>query len=130
MVSTAGSWEVGVEGALPGIKVWGEPRIGGVPYYQEVYEGEAEDLGRDLALDGRASVPFGDYADLLVVEGWTKLNPGVIELKYYAAGVGVVKEEVKRGEGKVVELIDFSVPQSVPCERWSSSGSWRTCHLT
>lgn len=80
VVSTAGSWEAGVDGALPGVKVWAEPRIGGVPYYQEVYEGEAEDLARDLALGGRASVPFGDYTDLLVVEEWTRLEPGVIEL--------------------------------------------------
>lgn len=109
-VSTAGSWEAGVDGALPGIKVWGEPHVGGAPYYQEVYEGEAEDLGRDLALDGRASVPFGDYADLLVVEEWNRLAPETIERKHYAVGVGTVKEEVTRGGTEVVELIEFAVP--------------------
>jgi len=110
VVSTAGSWEAGVDGALPGIKVWAEPRVGQAPYYQELYEGEAEDLGRDLATDGAATVPFGEYADLLVVEEWNKLAPEAVERKYYAEGVGVVMEETTRGGAEVVELIDFSRP--------------------
>ena len=110
VASTADSWEAGVDGALPGIKVWGEPHVGGAPYYQEVYEGEAEDLGRDIAADGTASVPFGEYTDVLVVEEWNKLAPQSVELKYYAVGVGTVKEEVTRGGSEVVELIDFFVP--------------------
>ena len=110
IASTAGSWEAGIDGALPGIKVWAEPRVGGAPYYQEFYEGEAEDLGRDLTLDGQAAVPFGDYTQLLVVEEWNKLSPAVIELKYYAAGIGVVMEETTRGGSETVELIEFSSP--------------------
>ena len=108
--STAGSWEAGVDGALPGVKVWATPRVGDAPYYQEYYQGEAEDLGRDVALDGTASVAFGDYADLLVVEEWTPLEPEVVERKYYAAGVGTVKEEMTRGGSEVVELIQFVRP--------------------
>jgi len=109
-VSTAGSWEAGVDGALPGIKVWGEPHIGGVPYYQEYYVGEAEDLGRDIQIDGEASVPVGDYADVLVVEEWAPLAPEAIELKYYAAGVGVVMEETTRGGDEVIGLVEFAAP--------------------
>ena len=109
-VSTAGSWEAGVDGALPGIKVWAEPRVGGEAYYQEVYRREAEDLGRDLATDGTASVAFGDYADLLVVEEWNKLAPDAVELKYYAEGIGVVMEETTRGGDEVVELVEFTMP--------------------
>jgi hypothetical protein len=110
VTSTAGSWEAGVDGALPGIKVWATPLVGDAPYYQEYYEGEAEDLGRDVALDGTASVQFGDYTDLLVVEEWTPLEPEVVERKYYAAGVGTVKEEMARGGNEVVELIEFVLP--------------------
>lgn len=110
IASTAGSWEAGIDGALPGIKMWAEPRVGGAPYFQEFYPGEAEDLGRDLKLNGRASVPFGDYTGLLVVEEWNKLAPSAVELKYYAAGVGVVMEETTRGGSERVELIEFSLP--------------------
>ena len=110
VVSTAGSWEAGVDSALPGIKAWAKPHVGGAPYYQEFYEGEAEDLGRDLRIDGTASVPFGRYSGLLVVEEWNALATDAIELKYYATGVGVVKEEVTRGGDEIVELIEFTVP--------------------
>lgn len=110
VTSTAGSWEAGVDGALPSIKVWAQPRIGGKPYYQEKYAGEAEDLARDLALDGRASVPVGDYADLLVVEEWNKLAPAAVELKYDAAGIGVVLEETTRGGGEIVQLVAYAAP--------------------
>jgi len=110
VVSTAGSWEAGVDGALPGIKMWAEPRIGGTPYYQEYYEGEAEDLARDIEADGSAAVPFGRFVDVLVVEEWNPLEPETIELKYYARGVGVVMEEVTRGGGGVVELVEFEAP--------------------
>jgi len=114
VVSTAGSWEAGVDGALPGIKVWGTPHVGEAPYYQEFYGGDAEDLGRDIALDGTASVPFGEYSDLLVVEEWNKLAPETVERKYYAAGVGTVMEEVTRGGNEVVELVEFFAPADVP----------------
>jgi len=109
-VSTAGSWEAGVDGALPGIKAWARPHVGDVAYYQEVYEGEAEDLGRDLALNGTASVPVGDYTDLLVVEEWNRLAPEAVELKYYARDTGVVMEETTRGGSEVVRLVEFSAP--------------------
>jgi hypothetical protein len=107
VVSTAGSWEAGVGGAEPGIKVWAAPRIGGPAYYQEFYEGEAEDLGKDLDLSGEAQTPDGSYRDLLVVEEWTPLDPGFVERKYYAKGVGVVMEEMVRGGDEVVLLTAF-----------------------
>lgn len=114
VVSTAGSWEAGVDSALPGIKVWAEPHVGAAPYYQEFYEDEAEDLGRDLALDGTASVPFGEYSALLVVEEWNRLAPETVERKYYAIGVGTVMEEVTRGGSEVVKLVDFVLPTVDP----------------
>ena len=48
VVSTEGSWEAGVDGALPGIVMLADPRPGDA-YRQEFYEGEAEDLAEVLA---------------------------------------------------------------------------------
>lgn len=110
VTSTAGSWEAGVDGALPGIKVWVKPRVGEPAYYQELYAGQAEDLGRDVALDGKASTPAGEYSDLLVVEEWNKLDPAAVERKYYAAGVGTVMEDAIRGGGEVVKLVRIVSP--------------------
>lgn len=110
VVSTSGSWQAGLDGAEPGIKVWAQPHVGGPPYFQEYYQGEAEDLGKDLGLDGTAQTPTGTYDGLLVVEEWTPLDPGFVERKYYKAGVGAVKEEMTRGGSEVVLLTGFRLP--------------------
>lgn len=105
-----GSWEAGVDGALPGVRMWAEPKVGEAPYYQEYYVGEAEDLARDMSVDATASVPFGDFTGLVVVEEWQGLDPEPIELKYYAPGIGVVMEEMVRGGDEIAVLIEFDVP--------------------
>ncbi|MGH7586710.1 MAG: hypothetical protein ACREMH_10715, partial [Gemmatimonadales bacterium] len=52
VVSTEGSWEWGVDGALPGIIMWADPAAHvGEEYRQEFYEGEAEDWGKVVALN-------------------------------------------------------------------------------
>ncbi len=45
VVTRAGSWEAGVDGARPGIVMLAEPQVGDT-YRQEYYEGEAEDMAR------------------------------------------------------------------------------------
>jgi hypothetical protein len=104
--STAGSWEAGVDGALPGIIMVAEPAAGRA-YRQEYYPGEAEDLAEVLRLDGVESVPFGGFTDLLVTEEWNPLEPDAIEHKYYARGVGLVLEVAVSGGNGRVELITF-----------------------
>jgi hypothetical protein len=110
VVSTAGTWVAGVNGALPGIKVWAHPHVGQPAYYQEYFLGEAEDLGKDLSAEGQATVAFGTYDNLLVVEEWTPLDPEPVERKYYRQGIGTVKEEMIRGGNEVVELTSFQSP--------------------
>lgn len=105
-----GAWEAGVDGAKPGIKVWATPRLGELPYYQEYYPGKAEDLGKDIGHKGTATVPFGTYENLLIVEEWTPLEPEIIERKFYAWGVGTVKEQMVRGGTETVVLTDYEQP--------------------
>lgn len=60
-----------------------------------------------LRLDGEATVPYGSFADLLVTEDTTPLEPGLVERKYYARGVGpVLAETVSGGSGRE-ELVTF-----------------------
>lgn len=103
----AGSWEAGVDGALPGIVMWGSPQAGTV-YRQEFLLREAEDCALVLRLSASASVPYGNFTDCLVTEDFTPLDPGAIEHKYYAAGIGLVLE-TKPGEAARLELIDIRV---------------------
>jgi hypothetical protein len=107
VVSTAGSWEAGVDGAKAGIIMQGTPQVGQA-YRQEFYRGEAEDMARVLRLDASVTVPFGSFDDCLVTREWTPLDPGVAENKYYAAGVGLVYEKVVQGGTGFVRLVEVT----------------------
>ena len=59
-----------------------------------------------IRLDGRESVPFGDFDQLVVIKEWNPLEPEVVEEKYFAPGTGLVLEvKTQGGEGRV-ELIE------------------------
>ncbi len=106
-VSTAGSWEGGVDGALPGVVMWADPRVGQA-YRQEFYEGEAEDVVEVLRTGQSVTVPAGTFDDVLVTREWNPLEPDVVEEKSYAPGVGVILERKVEGGEEVVELIEFT----------------------
>lgn len=89
VVSRAGSWEAGVDGAQPGVIMPAEPRPG-LAYRQEYYAGEAEDRAKVLSLAEQAEVPFGHFSDVLLTKDLVPLEPNVLEYKLYAPGVGPV----------------------------------------
>jgi hypothetical protein len=105
VVSTKGSWEAGVDGAEEGIIMKAQPKVGDT-YRQEYYRGEAEDMGEVLALDARATVPYGSFDNLVQTKDTTPLEPDVVEHKYYARGVGVVLV-VSGGTGRD-ELVEMT----------------------
>ncbi len=107
LVDTDGSFEAGIDGALPGIVMLAHPKVGDA-YRQEFYEGEAEDLGEVLSVGGEKTVPAGDYADVLVTKDWNPLEPEVVEQKTYAPGVGVIFEEHVQGGSGTSALISFT----------------------
>ena len=90
VVSTEGSWEAGVDGALPGIVMPSEPAVGGA-FRQEFYAGEAEDMFEIIAVGGSTEVPAGRFNDVVTTRDWTPLEPEVIEEKQYAPGVGKLR---------------------------------------
>jgi hypothetical protein len=104
--STEGSWEAGVNGALPGIIMPAHPAVG-LAYTQEHLAGEAEDKGEIVALDQRVNVPAGTFEGVVVTEDWTPLEPKVREHKYYASGLGVVFEEIVQGGEGVLRLVQI-----------------------
>lgn len=111
ITSTAGSWEAGVDGALPGIVMLAEPQAGD-SYRQEFYAGEAEDIGEVTAVTGSVSVPAGGWSgpDVLVTEEWTPLEPDVRERKIYARGVGVVRIKTIQGGSELTTLTSAEIP--------------------
>jgi hypothetical protein len=106
VVSTAGSWQAGVDGAKPGITMEANPKIGD-SYRQEYYKGEAEDMAEVLSLNESVSVPYGSLNNCLKTKDFTSLEPGVVENKYYAPGVGVVLTIMVEGRSERSELVDI-----------------------
>ena len=106
-VSREGSWEHGVDGAQAGIVMLAHPVEGGA-YRQELLPGEAEDLGEVIRTGATVSTPVGDHDDVVVTEDWNPLEPDVVENKWYAPGVGMVREETVEGGRGSVELAAFT----------------------
>jgi hypothetical protein len=105
LVDHDGSWKAGVDGALPGIAMLANPKVG-KKYRMEFYEDVAEDMAKVLSLDAEVEVPFGEFEDCLKTLDWTPLEPGVYENKYYARGVGLVLE-TSASSGERLELVDM-----------------------
>jgi hypothetical protein len=105
-VSTQGSWEAGVDGAEPGILMPAHPQPG-EPYRQEYGLGVAEDMGQIVAVGESVTVPAGTFTGCVKTLDWSLLESGS-ENKWYAKGVGVVKE-VSTG-GDVATLVSITRP--------------------
>jgi hypothetical protein len=104
VLSGEGSWEAGVDGAKAGIIMKARPRAG-VAYRQEYYRGHAEDFARVLGKSESVTAPAGTYHDVVKTKEFTPLEPKLLEHKYYARGVGVVREVTVKGGSDSVELV-------------------------
>ena len=107
LVSTEGSWEAGREGALPGVIMYGDPKPGG-PYRQEFLEGEAEDRGQINSTNATVVVPYGTFTHCVETEEWSDVEPGIVEYKFYAKNVGVVRSVSVVGEEDDSKLVSVS----------------------
>jgi len=103
-VSTAGSFEDGVDGARRGIVMLARPRVGR-EYAQERAPGVAEDRARVLSRDEQVEVPAGHFRRVLMTRDWNPLEPKVNEYKFYARGVGLVLALGVSGGGDREELL-------------------------
>ena len=104
--STSGSWMAGVDGAKPGIFMFVHPRPGDSAR-QEYLKGEAEDHFQVVTIGVEATVPFKGFHGAMLTKEWTPLEPGVIDHKYYARGIGTVLEQTVKGGNERNELVSF-----------------------
>lgn len=104
--STEGSWMAGVKGAMPGIFMFAHPRPG-LSARQEYLKGEAEDHFEVLSIGEAVSVPFRSFPHTMLTKEWTPLEPGVLDHKYYARGIGTVLENTVKGGVERNELVSF-----------------------
>lgn len=102
VISHKGSWEWGVDGALPGIIMWADPSAHlNEKYRQEYYRGKAEDMGQVLSVDESLTVPFGSFDHVLKTLDFSNIESGQ-EQKFYAPHIGLLKELDVNGNEEVV----------------------------
>ncbi len=110
VVSTAGTWETGVDGALPGIIIQAHPQTGTPTYRQEYRPGVAEDMARVISVTATQKVPAGTFKNTVALLDTDPLNPTKIEHKYYAPGVGpVFVKRVGSAHREVISLVSYSI---------------------
>jgi hypothetical protein len=103
---TEGSWEGGVNGAMPGILMLAHPEnyINKV-YRQEYYKDSAEDKAKVISTTTTTSIQLGTFSNCVVTQETSRLDPGVIENKYYAQGIGNISTILNVGGDEHEELV-------------------------
>jgi hypothetical protein len=98
-----GSWEAGVGNGKAGIIMLAHPKRGDA-YRQEYSPGHAVDQARVLGSGGPLRVPFRSFADTLATREYSSID-NQFETKYYARGVGMIKEQGLTGSKERSELV-------------------------
>jgi len=94
VVSNAGAWLAGANGARAGILMPGTVLLG-ARHFQEVAPGVALDRAKVLRLDQVVETPAGTFSNCLKVRETTPLERGR-GFKFYAPNVGLVRDGVLR----------------------------------
>jgi hypothetical protein len=106
-VDTEGSWTAGVDGAVPGIIMPAHPRPTD-SFRQEYYAGHAEDAFWVVQEGQSVRVPAGGYTGVIRTLEFTRLEPDVIDTKYYAPGIGIIREASATGPKETADLTSFT----------------------
>lgn len=104
VVSTEGTWRAGVNGATPGIVMEANPQAGD-QYQQEHAKDVAEDMAKVITLSALVDSPYASSGSALETDEFTPLEPGLLEHKFYIAGVGLVSTTDASDPESIEDLI-------------------------
>lgn len=107
-IRDGGSWEAGVEDALPGIQMFASPRVGDA-YRLEYKARLAEDIAEIVAVDVSVTIAAGSWSGCVRIREMNAIERDVEEFKTVCPGIGLVLEEVP-ADGERIELIAFTDP--------------------
>ncbi len=102
--SREGSWEAGVKGAVAGIIMKANPKPTDA-YRQEFYAGHAEDQAWTVQVNAHVRVPLRSFDHVVRSFEWTRLEPNVVSVKFYARDFGIVTEKDVAGGTERFELV-------------------------
>lgn len=91
--NNSSAWRAGVNGALPGYIMPASLAIGFNYYQEHAPADEALDEGTTFAIVPSMTVGGQNYTNVIKVFEGTDLDQHARGFKYYAAGVGLIKEE-------------------------------------
>lgn len=101
IVSHAGAWRAGKDGARPGIIMPGTFLLGS-RYFQERAPGVAMDRAEHLKMGLTLTTPAGTFRDCVEVVETTPLEPGSESIKRYCAELGLVVDNS-------LKLVEFRI---------------------
>ena len=107
VTSREGSWQAGVHGAVAGLIMPADPRPTDA-YRQELRKGHAEDQAWVVQRHAVVTVPYGTFHDVVRSFEWTRLEPGVVSVKLYARGLGIIREQDVAGGNERFDLVAVS----------------------
>jgi hypothetical protein len=102
--SREGSWQAGRDGAVAGVIMPANPHPTDA-YRQEFRKGHAEDQAWIVQNHLAIRVPIGRVDDVVRSFEWTRLEPHVVSVKFYAPHLGIVREQDVAGGTEFMELV-------------------------
>jgi hypothetical protein len=91
VIGHEGAWMAGVNSARFGLAMPGVSTLK-ARYYQELAPGVAMDRAEIVSLSETLNTPAGVFKDVLKIVETTPLERGAVEAKYYAPGVGLLRD--------------------------------------
>ncbi|HEX6281119.1 MAG TPA: hypothetical protein VFZ67_02720 [Nitrososphaera sp.] len=92
LIAHEGAWLAGEGANKAGVIMPGTILLG-ARYYQEIAPDVALDRAEIIDMGEVIQTPSGAFTDTLITQETNPLEPDVAELKYYAAGIGLIQEE-------------------------------------
>jgi len=91
VASHEGAWRHDVNGAKFGLMMPAVPKVG-LKFYQELAKGVAMDRAEVISVSEKLTVPAGSFDRVLKTRETTPLEMFAREYKFYAPGVGLIKD--------------------------------------
>jgi hypothetical protein len=91
----SGTWMFGKDTRVPGILFPGHPRVGD-KFKSEDVSAEINETDEVVSISETVTVPTGTYQNCVKIK--EHLADGTVEYKYFAAGVGVIREVPPEGD--------------------------------
>ncbi|MGH7352005.1 MAG: hypothetical protein ACREJJ_06470 [Candidatus Methylomirabilales bacterium] len=91
VVSHAGAWLSGVNGAKFGLMMPAQPSLN-ARFYNEIAPGVAMDRVEIVSMSETVKTQAGEFTNCVKVKETTPLEPMVTDYKYYAPGIGMVQD--------------------------------------